>query len=114
MRKRDDFEVRSDLNGLTLLARGRTVWTTSWAAVQRVRAYQSDDFSVDTRWLEFEAPGGPLRVSEDVRGYSDLEASLTAFLGVPPKWQAMVAKSAFDRNETVIFDRATGETTGGI
>lgn len=102
--KRPDCEVAVSPVGISFRKGGRERWCATWDEVRRVTAYQTDDFTIDTRWLEISAAGEPLRVSEDTPGYAQLEEELGRHLPVVPDWQLEVSRTAFDRNEVVVFD----------
>lgn len=102
--KRPDFQVIASRHGIDFLKGGSVIWRAAWDEIRRVTAYQADEFTIDTRWLEISTEGEPLRVSEDTPGYAKLEEELGRYLPAAPEWQSIVSRTAFDRNEVVVYD----------
>jgi hypothetical protein len=79
-----------------------------WATVIRIRTYKLDLVTIDCICLEFELDGEPpLEVTEESNGFNDLmDELLVAFPAIPADWYAAVMQPAFERNETLLFERA--------
>lgn len=106
-RRKNVLELRSGESGLEYRENGQVKWSAAWSDISRVIAYQTDAFTVDTRWLRFETDGSSLDVNEDTPGYYALESAVPDFLRVRPGWFAEVVRTAFERNETLVYDRST-------
>lgn len=82
--------------------------TILWSTVLRIRTYKLDLVTIDCicLWFELESEP-PLEVTEESNGFTDfMDEVLVAFPSIPANWYATVMQPAFERNETILFDRA--------
>ncbi|HEV7734311.1 MAG TPA: hypothetical protein VGR62_19215 [Candidatus Binatia bacterium] len=83
----------------------------AWPEVERVVAFKTDDFAVDTIWVSLQTMGDSeqLLFPDDARGWTLVVESLPIHLpGCMPfdAWFSIVAFPAFVENATLIFDRS--------
>jgi hypothetical protein len=80
-----------------------------WSSVVRVRTYKLDFETIDCVCLAFELDGSPpVEVTEESNGFNDfMDAMLERFPAIDADWYATVMTPAFERNETILFERST-------
>jgi hypothetical protein len=101
--------VHVSSDGFKVCARGSASPEASmrWDEVICVRTYKLDLFTVDCICLLFERAGAaPVQVSEEWEGFVELmERMRERFPSIPSDWYMKVMQPAFERNETVLYER---------
>jgi hypothetical protein len=98
-----DIELSDD--GFVLGAR-----TVRWESVVRIRTYKLDFDTIDCVCLSFELNDAPaVEVTEESNGFNEVTDELQArFPGIAADWYSTVMTPAFERNETILFEKAAG------
>ena len=85
----------------------REIVEFEWAEISKVSAFKTDDFSVDTVWLQFQARDGEVaELPEDAAQWQQVASSLSAhFAGCPDfrSWYPAVVQPPFASNWTVLY-----------
>lgn len=79
-----------------------------WDQIDRITTYKLDLLTTDCICLLFEGRFdlSPYQIHEEMIGFGQVfQALRDAFPGIPKSWCLDVATPAFERNETVLFDR---------
>lgn len=106
-----DYALRFTDDGFEVVLAGDRVATVCWREVSRITTYKLDLLTTDAICLLFDlGPGAkPVQVAEEWSGFQDLFARLKEeFPTIPEDWYATVMQPAFERNETVLFERREG------
>jgi len=84
-----------------------------WADVVRIRTYKLDLEDIDCVCVSFELDRSPLvEVTEESNGFNHLiDELLVQFPSIDADWYSRVLTPAFERNETVLFERAVGRAS---
>jgi hypothetical protein len=106
--------VRFDAGGVQVSSGGRGV-EFAWSAVERVRAYKQDLFTVDLICLAFDLDRGmQATIHEECSAYDALVDALpTYFPGARSDWWPEVAHPAFAECPTVVWEREAAEGQRG-
>lgn len=78
-----------------------------WDEIQRITAYKEDIYTFDEIHLVFDTKENiQLTVNESLEGWHQLLLHLnTAIPKIDPNWLMKIATPAFERNETVIYNK---------
>jgi hypothetical protein len=86
------------------ISRGDDIIVIPYADVLRVEVYKTDDFTVDTIWVQIDTPSGSYHANEDHAGFVDaiegLGKRLPEFV---PDWYVRVTAETFEENRTVLY-----------
>lgn len=100
--------IEISLSGFKLLSRCGCVGEVNWNDVGEIVVYKTDDYTVDTVWLEFglSSQHSVFAVNDENKGFWDLVAEVKrVFPDSRQDWESAVLKPAFTENWTPIFRR---------
>jgi hypothetical protein len=85
--------------------------TIAWADIERIRTYKLDFDTIDCVCLSFElGAGDAVEVTEESNGFNDFtDEMLERFPAIDRDWYTTVMTPAFQRNEAILFDKATSQ-----
>src|SRR5437763_14260020 len=100
--------IALDPDGFRFIDGERIVATVCWSDIVSIVAYKLDLFTTDEMRICFTIgqEGSRLEVSEEQPGFAVFLEALQARFPLPANWRAAVLKTAFARNETILFARA--------
>ncbi len=113
------YEIRTDAVGVHVqwltLANETGELAFRWDAVQSVRTFKRDCFSVDCICLAFETPEGWIEVTEEMNAFGSFTEAVERNLpGFPPQpdWWPQVMFPAFATNERELWTKAAKTNAG--
>ena len=77
-----------------------------WSFIHKLIGYKVDLFTIDEICLHIEFDNKTALVTEDYLGWREFMSELlNQFPSINKNWEGTIAKSAFKRNETKLFDK---------
>ena len=83
--------------------------------IELLPTYKTDNFTVDTIWVQFTSKKETFHLHEEVQGFYETVHALVALLpGAKKDWYDIVVQPPFEENYTVIYRREPIEVNDGF
>ena len=104
-RKKRIEEIILTKNGFKIIF-DEVITEYNWSEIDKLTGYKFDQITIDVICLKIDAKEKTAIVTEDFKGWRDfMNTLLTKFAEIDKKWEEIIARPPFERNETVLYDR---------
>jgi hypothetical protein len=77
-----------------------------WNSIEKLIGYKVDQLTIDEICLEIKFSSGTVLATEEYNGWRVfINELLTQFPTINKKWEEIIAKPAFERNETELYNK---------
>lgn len=77
-----------------------------WSKIEKLTGFKDDRFTVDDISIKIESDNRTSFASEEFEGWRNfMNKMLDEFPQIDKNWEGIIAKPAFERNETELFNR---------
>ena len=92
-------------NGFVINNNGE-ITSFEWTEINKLTGFKLDRLNIDEICLKIEAENKKAIITEDFMGWRTFMTEvLTKFPEIDEHWEGVIAQPAFERNETVLFNR---------
>jgi len=77
-----------------------------WSEIEKLTGFEVDRFTIDDICLKIESDNKSAIAAEEFQGWRDfMNKMLIEFPQIEKNWEGIIAKPAFERNETELYNR---------